>query len=91
MGTVRYSGTMRNQVAHIAALLGRRLTLWFTVAWNAMFALWIAAGGLEVQGAYVASDARAVTLPIILTWAVVNGCILVGWHAVATRTRRVAA
>src|SRR5690606_6231300 len=49
VGTVCYSGTMRNQVAHIAALFGRRLTLWFAVAWNLMFALWIAAGGLEVN------------------------------------------
>src|SRR5690606_40960273 len=79
------SGTMRNQVAHIAALFGRRLTLWFAVAWNLMFALWIAAGGLEVKTAYVAHDARMANLPMILTWAAVNFCILIGWYTVATR------
>src|SRR5690606_22779721 len=88
--TVRYSGTMRNQVAHIAALFGRRLTLWFAVAWNLMFALWIAAGGLEVKTAYVAHDARMANLPMILTWAAVNFCVLIGWYTVATRTRTAA-
>src|SRR5690606_39930918 len=66
---------MRNQVAHIAALFGRRLTLWFAVAWNLMFALWIAAGGLEVKTAYVAHDAWMANLPMILTWAAVNFCV----------------
>src|SRR5690606_34034871 len=91
VGTVRYSGTMRKQVAHNAALLGRRLTLWFAVAWNLMFALWIAAGGLEVKTAYVAHDARMANLPIILTWTAVNFCILIGWYTVSTRTRKAAA
>lgn len=82
---------MTHQVAKFASLLGRRLALWFAVAWNAMFALWIISGGLEVQGVYTTADAQAAALPIILTWAAVNVCLLVGWHTVSTRTRRVAA
>ena len=81
---------MRNQVAHIAALFGRRLTLWFTVAWNLMFALWIAAGGLEVKTAYSDYDARMANLPLILTWVAVNFCVLIGWYTVTTRTRKAA-
>src|SRR5690606_15073275 len=91
VGTVRYSGTMRNQVAHIAALFRRRLTLGFAVTWNLMFALVIAAGGLEGKNAYVAHDARMANLPMILTCTAVNFCILIGWYTVSTRTRRAAA
>src|SRR5690606_41573138 len=83
VGTVRYSGTMRSQVAHIAALFGRRLTLWFAVAWNLMFALWIAAGGLEVKTASVAQDARMANLPMILTWSAVNYCHILDRKPVA--------
>src|SRR5690606_41392785 len=52
VGTVRYSGTMRNQVARIAALFGRRPTLGFAGAGTRMLARWIAAGGLHVETAH---------------------------------------
>lgn len=85
--SVGHTVDMRNHVANFGIRLGKRLTWWFTVAWQAMFALWIASGGLEVDGVYLASEAQEVNLPVILTWAAVNVALLIGWHTVTTRQR----
>lgn len=76
---------MTKQVSKLAALFGKRLTWWFTVAWNLMFAVWIISGGLEVEGTYLVADARASTLPVIAGWAIGNAVVLAGWYIVSNR------
>lgn len=76
---------MSNHLANFGIRLGKRLTWWFTVAWNISFALWIIGGGLTVEGVYLVADAQAATLPIIAGWAIGNGVVLTGWYVLSNR------